>query len=325
MSHKFFALLLRVSAYLPLIGTALILLAATFDANIFQAVPLSLLLAVMTTSFILTVVYLETQLRENSEITSRLQRAVLSMEKTQRQYLDATAPAIQTASLGQAFQLASVTINHISQLRVFAISSQQILGFIRFHSFYIDQCTVLVRGFAEDDDEHRDFRKQIELVVRDWRALERDGRIRHLSIRSYDFFPTEYECIFDKQCLFLGLYESDPEDYSEVRVRDVVVVENSTPAGRQMINEYVERYDRLFAICEGHHGPNRYDSVLYFPWSRLPHLLWRQQRDRKNTHAHASQSLTGNYTRLQRLIDQRQAGSRSKRDIVRGAREETRI
>lgn len=261
MSQKIFALFQRIGVYLPLAGTALILLAATFDSNIFHAVPLSLLLAIMTTSFILTVVYLETQLRENSERTLRLHQVISSLEKTQKEYLQATAPALQIASLGQAFQVASLTINHISHLRVYAISSQQVLGFIRFHSFYVDRCSLLIRGFAEDDYKHSDFRKQIELVVKDWRALVREGRIRTLSIRSYDFLPTEYECIFDERCLFLGLFESAPEDYSEVRVRNVAIIENSTPAGRQMINEYIDRYDNFFRICQNHHGPNRYDSA----------------------------------------------------------------
>jgi hypothetical protein len=259
LNHRLLVLLQRISTYLPLVGTVLILLIATFDSNLFNFVPLSLLLAIMTISFVFTVVYLETQLRESSEAVQKLSDRIHSLEKTQQEYLQSTRPLIQTVTLAQGFEIVISKIRQADHLRIFAISSQQILGFIRFHAVDINRCSLLVREFAKDDRDNRDFRKQIELVVRDWRALERDGRIKNLTVRSYDFFPTEYECIFDDKCMLLGLYDSDPEDYSGVRVRNAVLIENSAQPGRQMIAEYIERFDQLFQVCHQRHGSDSYE------------------------------------------------------------------
>jgi hypothetical protein len=259
MNNSILQLLQKASTYLPLIGTVIILLIATFDSNIFKYVSISLLLAIMAVSFVLTAVYLQTQLQETKQGLGKLTTRVGELEQVQDSYLKAMIPVIQAVSLAQGFQIVSKA-SRIGHLRVFAISSQQILGFVKFHGFEIERCTVLVRGFSPDDAEHRDFLSQIKLVVRDWRALERQGRIRDLAVRTYDFFPTEYECIFDDQYLLLGLYDSDPDDYSEVRVRNATLVDGVTSAGRQMIAEYTERFDNLFAVCDSHHGAFSYET-----------------------------------------------------------------
>jgi hypothetical protein len=259
MNHKILVLLERISTYLPLVGTVLILLIATFYSDVLKAIPLSLLLAIMTISFVLTAVHLESQLHVNSEVVRQFAKRMRSLEETQREYLKITLPPMRTVPLAEGFELASARLSRIDHLRVFAISSQQILGFMRFHPFEIENCSLLLRGFADDDEAHRDFRKQIELVVRDWRALQRDGRIKNLTVRSYDFFPTEYECIFDNDFILLGLYDSDPNDYSEVRVRKVAMIESSTLPAELMIAEYIDRFDKLFEVCKDHHGPDSYN------------------------------------------------------------------
>jgi hypothetical protein len=260
MNHKILVLLERISTYLPLVGTVLILLISTFYSDILRAIPLSLLLAIMAISFILTAVHLETQLHANSEVVRQFAERMKSLEEAQREYLKITLPPIRTVSLAEGFEIASTRLPRIDHLRVFAISSQQILGFMRFHPFEIKNCSLLLRGFADDDQAHRDFRKQIELVVRDWRVLQRDGRIKNLTVRSYDFFPTEYECIFDDDFMLLGLYDSDPSDYSEVRVRKASMIESSTLPAESMIAEYIDRFDKLFDLCKSHHhGPDSYN------------------------------------------------------------------
>ena len=261
MNHKILVLLQRISTYLPLVGTVLILLVATFYSGILDAVPLPLLLATMAVSFVLTAVHLESHLHLNSEVVRQLAERMQSFEIAHTESLRLTVPAIQIVSLAHGFEIVSSRLLHIDHLRVFAISSQQILGFLRFHPFEIETCSLLLRGFARDDQAHSDFRKQIELVVRDWRVLQRDGRIKNLTVRSYDFLPTEYECIFNDTFMLLGLYDSDPSDYSEVRVRKAALIEDSTLPAASMIAEYIERFDNLFSTCKGHHGPDSYDTA----------------------------------------------------------------
>jgi hypothetical protein len=257
----------RVSTYLPLIGTAVLLLISTFAEGVLKSVPIAILLAIMATSFVLTAVHLESNLAGAKDELSQTRHDVQDLgqridrlESTQADYLRSAQPDLRVMELGDGFRVMSERNPRIGHLRIYAISSQQILSFLRFYPFHVEKCSVLLRGFPDDDAQHRDFASQIKLAVRDWRAMVPAGRIDDLSIRSYDFFPTEYECIFDGGSLLLGLYDSDPDDYSEVRVRGVTLIEASTPAGQQVVNQYIERFDNLFATCASAHGPDYYPA-----------------------------------------------------------------
>jgi len=134
---------------------------------------------------------------------------------------------------------------------------------MRFEDFTIDKCILLLRGFKDGDAEHAEFESQIILAVRDWQRLAKDGKISQLLIRSYDFLPTEYQVIFDDRAMLLGSYESDPTDYSEVKVRQPFYIDGANMDGRSMINDYRERFDALFAVCECNHGANHYEKYCY--------------------------------------------------------------
>ena len=82
-------------------------------------------------------------------------------------------------------------MDHIEHLRIYAISSVQILSLVKSHAFKIERCSILLRAFAPDDPVDSDFLSQIKLAVTDWRALERERRIGKLIVRTYDFQPTE--------------------------------------------------------------------------------------------------------------------------------------
>jgi hypothetical protein len=241
-----------VSTYLPLAGTVVLLLITTFDSGLLKSISPSLLLAIMAVSFLFVAVHLETRLAElNATIVTlggALTSRVAALETTQKEYLQATVSPLRTATLGEVFQLALRNRGHVGHLRVYAISSQQILGFVRNHSFHIDRCSLLVRWFSADD--RSDFAAQVRLVLDDWAKLHRAGRIGELDISFYDFFPSEYEVIFDTTALILGLYDLDPEDYSGVKVRDATLIEGGPPSAQQIIHEFCDRFDGLHAACK---------------------------------------------------------------------------
>jgi hypothetical protein len=198
---------------------------------------------------------------ETIGLMTSLQTKVEVLENAQAEFVRTLRPVIGCYPLAEAFHVAGMKLGkRIEELRVFAISSQQILSFVKHQEFTINRCTLLVRAFSPRDKQHADFQGQIKLVVSDWRRLQQAGVIGELHIRSYDFLPTEYECIFDDSLLVLGLYESDPDDYSEVKVLPPTVVDGSSPAGRQMIELYRTRFDKLFETCAGHHGANPYSA-----------------------------------------------------------------
>ena len=248
----------RVIAYGPIVATVAILIVQTFFPSLLDRVPLSATSAIIATSVVFFVWYVEKTLIDSKQSLASMQARIEELQSTQKAFITSTTTLSQSR-LGAAFAAVAAATPRVGHLRIYAISSQQILSFFKFNNFIVEKCEILVRGFSPDDPIHRDFLNQIRLVVADWRNLHASGRVAHLEIRYYDFFPTEYECIFDGDYLILGLYDSDPNDYSEVRVRDPILIRGTSDAGRLMISEFADRFDKLFEICATHHGPNTID------------------------------------------------------------------
>lgn len=245
----------RIIAYGPVVLTAVILIIQTMFPSVLSALPLTATSAILAGSVIFLVWHVETTLIVSSRSLKELQGRIEQLESTQAAFI-LSSTSLSQVRLASAFATISEATPRVGHLRIFAISSQQILSFLKFHDITIEKCQILLRTFESDDVVHKDFLNQIRLVVADWHRLHESGRIADLQIRHYDFFPTEYECIFDKEHLILGLYDSDPDDYSEVRVRDPTLVRGTSDAGRIMISEFADRFDRLFEVCANHHGPN---------------------------------------------------------------------
>lgn len=249
----------RVIAYGPLVATVVILIVQTFFPSMLEALPLSATSAILATSVIFLVWHVETTLIESKQSLTDMQLRIDKLESTQKAFINSTTTLSQ-ARLGSAFATVAAATPRVGHLRIYAISSQQILSFLKFNDITAEKCHILLRAFEPDDMAHRDFLNQIRLVVADWRRLHTSGRIAELEIRHYDFFPTEYECIFDRDHLILGLYDSDPDDYSEVGVRDPILICGTSDSGRVMISEFADRFDKLFEVCATHHGPNTIDA-----------------------------------------------------------------
>jgi hypothetical protein len=207
--------------------------------------------------------HLEMRFTQEAQRVDGLQNSIQLLVKTQIDFLDRTGRPIVLSGFGEGFRRQALVGSRIGTLRVFAISSQQILSFMRFENFQVDKCMLLLRGFGTEDSTHSEFANQIILAARDWHRMAAEGKINNLIIRSYDFHPTEYQVIFDDRGMLTGLYDSDPTDYSEVKVRSPLYVDGSTGDGRTVIGEYQQRFDQLFQVCALHHGKNSYDQYCY--------------------------------------------------------------
>ncbi len=267
LSDKVLLALQRVSVYLPILGVVVVLLAATFYSDLLQRVPTQLLLAIMASSFVLTAVHLEARLALAGQALTgvreqqkKVEGRLAKLEERQTEYLAASLPVLHTGSLADVFYEVKRRTGRIGHLRIYAISSQQILAFVQQYGFAVQKCTILLRGLDPSVAANQEAVTMIQSYVRDWRQMARNGQIVDLQIRSYDFFPTEYECIFDDTHLLLGIYDSDPADWSGTQTRRATLVDGSTPTGRDMIREYTERFDRLFETCGHHHGPDWYNT-----------------------------------------------------------------
>jgi len=244
----------RLIAYGPLFATTLILIIQTFFSSALASLPITATSAILASNIIFLVWHVETNLIKSSRSVELLDRRINALEVTQKAFINSTT-SLSQMKLGAAFSVIAAGTQRVGHLRIYAISSQQILSFLKFNDISIEKCHILLRGFEHDDTAHQNFLNQIRLVCADWQYLHRTKRILELEIRHYDFFPTEYEVIFDNEYLILGLYDSDPEDYSEVSVRDPILIYSTSDSGRIMISEFANRFDSLFETCATHHGP----------------------------------------------------------------------
>ena len=239
--------------YLPLVVAVPVLLVGTFYDALFEDVPLAALIAVMAVAFLGIAAHLDILL------TGAFDR-LGALERSQRAFLDEAIPVITVVSLGQGFELLRQKVKRVGDYRVFAASSKDIYTFTRFHEFTLGRCRLLVRGFEKDDTVRTEAAVHVRQMVAEWRSLRSAGSIDELTVRSYDFLPTEFQVIADEDFMIAGLYASDPSDYRELRVLNAVFVDGTTPAGREMILEYAARFDSLFETCEGHHGEDVYNA-----------------------------------------------------------------
>lgn len=250
----------NITSYGPLIVTVIILLIQTFNTKLLQSLPLTTSIAILIGGILFLIWHAESIFQEMNQTQTQLKEKINLLETTQTSFINSTT-SLSFVKLGSAFAIISKATPRVGHLRIYAISSQQILSFLKFNDIIIDRCDILIRSFPDDEmEENIDFINQIKLVVEDWKRLQINGTISNLSVRNYDFFPTEYECIFDREHLILGLYDSDPIDYSKVRVRDPILVRSSSDSGRVMISEFADRFDKLFEVCDNFHGKNIYNK-----------------------------------------------------------------
>jgi hypothetical protein len=192
------------------------------------------------------------------DVTSRIS----ALEGTQRDYMKALKPIMRNVTLQESFiLLAQRPDKSIKHLRIFAVSSQYILLHLESTGLRVGNCDLLIRSVDKNDPKHDDFYREVTRIVKNWRNLEKRGRIGKLNILSFDFLPTEYHVIADNDSLISGLYTPDPRHYSETLVIDPVYVDDSSPESRTLISRYRERFDALFELCENSHGPNVYSGI----------------------------------------------------------------
>jgi hypothetical protein len=210
----------------------------------------------MALSFILVAVHLERALYGLQRDVHGLSSNVGQLEVTHRAYLEATAPVLQMGTLADAFMEATGARKHIEHLRVYAASSQQVFSFVSNSTLRVDRCSLLIRGFPAKHDST--FARQVRGLAEEWRKLADSGRIGVLEILAYDYFPTDYEILIDSEALIFGLFDYDPGEFSNVKLRTANLIEDSSAASRDLIVEFRDRFDKLFETCRTAHGPNPY-------------------------------------------------------------------
>jgi hypothetical protein len=236
----------RLVAYLPLVGTALILIAQDFLKGFLPAFTLGPAVAALAVSIILLIWYFERALKKEEQALDHLSQVVSGLAAGQQKLCEQVAPDLRRVSLGEAFQIASAVVPRVKQLRVYAVTSQQIISFLEHSGISAERCSLLIR---EPVAGLPLLNSQLEATILNWKALADQGLIGSLEIRRYDFQPLEYEVIFDSFFMINGLYHPCTAESYGVRVRTPLAIQAQSASGTTMISEHIARFDCLFESC----------------------------------------------------------------------------
>jgi hypothetical protein len=254
----------RIAAYLAVVGTSVILIIKEFFGGFLRDLTVNAAIAAMGISFVLVAWHLEGRLQAFDRSFAHLSERVVRLVDDLPRMIEAAASNFEVLPLSDAFKSATTRGLHVEHMRVYAISSVQIVQFVNHNKLKMDRCSLLVQNVGQHPDaRRREFLEHQTLVaIHEWRSLVDAGRIGRLEVLRYDFHPTEYECIFDDDYLILGLYDSKIAYHTTIGVRDALTIHAGSLRGARVIAEYVDRYDTLFLHCHDHYGPNDPETVF---------------------------------------------------------------
>ncbi|MCX5007780.1 hypothetical protein OHB05_34920 [Streptomyces sp. NBC_00638] len=238
----------RMTAYVPLIGTALILIIQNFFQGFLESLTLNICISAMAFSIALLLWYLEGKIQKFERAFQDVRVSIEDLARDQPRLLGEASSNFQIAPISAAFITAATLSPRVDVLRIYSLSSVQMSNFLQHSGIRVNECRLMI---YKPPDENGLFAQQIEAAIQAWRASVTAGRIRRLEIRRYDFFPTQYEAIFDASFFIAGLFHPDPVEISGAAVRDPLTVHAQSLSGARIISDSVDRYDRLFRSLDG--------------------------------------------------------------------------
>lgn len=249
----------RTAAYLPLLGTATILVIQNFFQDFLTGFRFTLALATVAISILLVAWFLEGRIVAYAKSFDELADRVRKLSEEQPKILGAASANFQVVSLGDAFRSAAAISPNVEHLRIFAASSSAMHTLIQHNKITADRCSLLIQ---RPGPSRQVYANDVSNVIERWKLLVRKGAIRKLTVYRYDFQPTEYQCILDDQILIHGLFDPSPFEDSGVAVRDPMVVTSQSLAGQALIKAFIERFETLFEYSKDSYGEN--DEVTTF-------------------------------------------------------------
>ena len=158
-----------------------------------------------------------------------------------------TQNTIRTMGFLDALHFAITSSEHTNVLEIFAISTSFSSRIFRSHpSLNIGDAYILLRKY-ENDDPYYNGRTETSIAdsVRSWKRMETDNNINHVHIGYFNYHPDEGFYLFDDRILITGHLHTCISDLSVNFDRTVIVVENTSEVGRNIISLYQQKFDRL--------------------------------------------------------------------------------
>ena len=134
--------------------------------------------------------------------------------------------------------------SHVNKLRIYVITTTNVLSFVQREKFTIDQCEILVRYTNNEKYCSQSYKTEIESKVTMWKTLVDSGRIKHLTIIGYNNLPDNFFLIFDDKILATDLNNFSSSDISGQEVNLHPCWYNSEiSTHKRIINRFINHFD----------------------------------------------------------------------------------
>lgn len=152
---------------------------------------------------------------------------------------------------------AVASITYVNKLRIYAITTTNIVALFETMSFTVEECVVLVRYTPTKNDFYSDnYKNEIDAKIGRWKHMVDIGRIHHLTIIGYDNLPDNYYFIFDDKLLATGLIEFSSKDISGQSMSKTPTwfySNTNTSDSHSEILSYIEHFDN-YVKYHAQHG-----------------------------------------------------------------------
>lgn len=137
-----------------------------------------------------------------------------------------------------------IKISNIQKLRIYAISTSNLLSYFEKETFSVDHCEILIR-FTNDEYYCSDsYKSEIAAKVSLWKSLVDTGRIKHLTIVGYNNLPDNYFVIFDDFLMFTDIIDFSSTDVSGQKMLIEPCWYSSADESQQkIIIRYIKHFD----------------------------------------------------------------------------------
>ena len=151
---------------------------------------------------------------------------------------------IELDNLSDAIKKAIGSRRKIQKLRVFALTTNLIQPFIRDALIGADceikQCYLLIRDLTDD---YKIFREETQNIIQRWKE---DIHIKNIEIAHFPDILSDYCILIDDEIAILGTYIFTDKDISHVTINNVILVHDSRTIGKNIIANYIRRFDNSF-------------------------------------------------------------------------------
>src|SRR3954447_3751751 len=133
----------RLAAYLPIVGTAGVLIIQNFFPDFLKSVTPNLAIGAMALSFILLAWYLEGRIERFENGFVELKSSVQNLAEEQPRLLGEASSNYQLMELSGAFREAYRVRPQVSHLRIFALSGSQMSVFLQHSGIVVERCSLM--------------------------------------------------------------------------------------------------------------------------------------------------------------------------------------